>query len=531
MTTSVMSMLEKTGPCLSSVLVDEMSADPAISRETARKQISRAVAAGQLRSVVNLFPKRERFIYLQKQYGSDSYWSNLTTALLNSGSAYGLALSCIMARGGIIKLDHFAAACGSPEAMKKRLSWKTVLEGLLKNKMVREISLPEIGICIALSEKKQSAYEHAVLPMKARHITESILMKAVGQWVRNTGIISYDTLRTREKSTPDLSPSVSQFSFDMSAASYLNPLLQLTKTGETRPGFFVCDILLGSCLSYEHLQPFIVKCRSISSQRNNPRCLFMFIADEYTEEAFMALKRAGIIPATPENLFGSELAEALSQLRDLITYITLSLNKNLTVIDEVMTKLSRIEGATTQLQGDLFEYIVAEAARTDNGFVDVGRLCRSEDGKLADCDVLAIKGHAEITFIECKGYKPYSVVKHGVIKHWISDQIPVFRKYARSSYPNALINVELWTTGKLSQETQDMLGKYTDSVGINKKYNVNILEAHHVRQRIRATRNASLIRVFEKHFIDTPVKVSGRRTAPDPVKLAGHGIDIDFDIE
>lgn len=529
MTTPITKMLEKTSPCLSSVLVDKMSGELGISRETARKQISRAVAAGQLRCVDNLLPKRERFIYLQKQYGSDKYWSNLTTALLNSGSAYGLALTCMMARGGILKLEHFAAACGSPEAMKKRLSWKTVLDELLKNQMVRQFSLPGIGVCIALSEKKHSAYEHAVLPIKARHITESILIKAVGQWVKNTGIISYDTLRTRDKVTPELSPCVSQFRFDMSAASYLNPLLQLTKAGETRPGFFVCDILLGSCLSHEHLQPFIVKCRTISSVRNSPRCLFMFIADEYTEEAFMALKRAGIIPATPENLFGIEFAEALSQLRDLVSELTLSLNENVTVIDEVMTKLSRIEGATTQLQGDLFEYVVAETVREDNKFVDVGRLCKSEDGKSADCDVLALKGHSEVTFIECKGYKPYSVVKHEVIKHWISHQIPVFRKYANRQYPNTAINVELWTTGKLCKETQDMLGRFLASIDINKKYNVNILEAHQVRERIRATRNTSLIRVFEKHFIDTPMKVSGRRTAPVPVKLAGPGFDSDDD--
>ena len=194
-----------------------------------------------------------------------------------------------------------------------------------------------------------------------------------------------------------------------------------------------------------------------------------------------------------------------------------------------MSKLSRIEGATTQLQGDLFEYIVAEAVRGDNGFIDIGRLCKNEDGKSADCDVMAIKGRSEITFIECKGYKPYSVVKHEVIKHWIGHQIPVFRKFAKRDYPNADINVELWTTGKFSDETREMLDKYIDSADINKKYNVRILEAHNVRQIIRATRNDSLIRVFEKHFIDSKMKVSRHRTAPEPTKLAGRDDDFDDD--
>ncbi|MBJ8825205.1 hypothetical protein I5402_16960 [Citrobacter freundii] len=503
-----------------------MASTPGMTRETARKQISRAVVSGRLNCVDKLFPKRERFIYLQKQYGSERYWSNLTTALLESGSAYGLALSCIRARGGILPLEHFATACGSPVAMKNRLSWMTVLEGLLKNGMVRQFFLPGIGDCIGLSEKQQRTYDFAVPVIKARLITESVLMKAVGQWVRNTGIISYDTLRTRETMSSELKPYVSQCMFDMSAASYLNPLLQLSRAGDIRPGFFVCDILLGSKLSLEHLQPFITKCRSVSNVRNSPRCLFMFLADAYSEDAFMALKKAGIIPATPENLFGAELAEALEQLRELIAHVTLGHNDNLQEIDEIMTKLSRIEGVTTQLQGDLFEYIVAEAVRIDNQFIDVGCLCRDEDGKTADCDVMATRGRAEITFIECKGYKPYSVVKHDVIKRWISHQIPVFRKHASRDYPNAVVNVELWTTGKFSEETQDLLNKFTENNLINHKYNIRILQPHEVRKRIRATRNTSLIRVFEKHFIDTTMKGSGRRTVHPPVKLTGNESDI-----
>ncbi|ANS44233.1 hypothetical protein Q5A_019005 [Serratia inhibens PRI-2C] len=529
MTQLISSLLTQMGPCLSSVLVEEMLKKSTMNSTTARKQISRAVAAGQLHCVENLFPKRERFIYLAKQYGSGGYWRNLTTALLDSGSAYGLALSCLRARGGILKLEHFAAASGSPVAMKKRLSWSTVLEGLLQHKMVRKVNLTSIGDCVALTEKSEESYHRAVLPLKARLTTESVLMKAVGQWVKNTGIISYDTLRTRELMAPDQIPCVSNFCFDISAASYLNPLLQYTGSGEPRPGFFVCDLLLGSKLSLQHVQPFITKCRSISSLKNNPRCLYMFIADEYSTDAFLALKKAGIIPATPETLFGNDLAEALVQLRELISYMSLSLNGNITAIDEIMSKLSRIEGATTQLQGDLFEYIVAEVVRTDHFYVEVGRLCKSDDGKQADCDVLALKGKSLVTFIECKGYKPYSTVRHEDIKRWISHQIPVFRKHAQREHSGADIAVELWTTGKFSNDTSDMLKKFTEQNAINQRYNVYILEPHEVRNRINATRNSSLIRVFEKHFINNVHKVTGRRSAPEPVRLAGHDEADEYD--
>ncbi|WPF95449.1 hypothetical protein R5R39_25445 (plasmid) [Klebsiella pneumoniae] len=145
----------------------------------------------------------------------------------------------------------------------------------------------------------------------------------------------------------------------------------------------------------------------------------MFVADEYSEEAFLEMKRAGIIPATPENLFGKDFADALFQLRDLVGSITFSLKDNIVAIDDIMSKLESIAGVTSQLQGDLFEYIVAETVRINSNDVEVGKICKSERKGTAECDVLSRQGNAKITFIECKGYKPYSTVKHEDVKRWI----------------------------------------------------------------------------------------------------------------
>lgn len=342
MTSFIVTSLHKTGPCLSSVLVEEMLKTPGVNRDTARKQISRAVSAGQIHCVDKLFPKRERFVYLKQQYGSGPYWSSLNSALLDTGSAYGLALSCLRARGGILPVKNFSAACGSPVAMKNRLSWTSVLDGLLQYKMVRFVTLSGLGECVALTEKNDDGYLRALHPLKARLLTESVLMKSLSQWIRNNGIISYDTLRTREELNSDKTPCVANFVFDVTAASYLNPLLQFSRSGDIRPGFFVCDMLLGCKLNLVHLQPFITKCRTINSLRNSPRCLFMFVADEYSEEVFLEMKRAGIIPSTPENLFGKDFADALFQLRDLVGLITLSLKDNIAAIDDIMSKLANI---------------------------------------------------------------------------------------------------------------------------------------------------------------------------------------------
>lgn len=529
MTSLIATSLLKTGPCLSSVLVEEMLKTPGVNRDTARKQISRAASAGLIHSVDKLFPKRERFVYLKQHYGTGRYWSSLNTALLDTGSAYGLALSCLRARGGILPAGNFSAACGSPVAMKNRLSWKSVLDGLLQYKMVRIVTLPGLGECVALTEKDDKGYLRALHPLKARQLTESVLMKTLSQWVRNNGLISYDTLRTREELDADQTPCVANFDFDVTAASYLNPLLQFSQSGAIRPGFFVCDMLLGCKLNLVHLQPFITKCRTINSLRKSPRCLFMFIADEYSDEAFLEMKRAGIIPATPENLFGKDFADALMQLRDLVSSITLSLKDNISAIDDIMSRLANIAGATNQLQGDLFEYIVAEAVRIDSKDVEVGRICKSDKGNTAECDVLSLKGNAKITFIECKGYKPYSTVRHEDVKRWIGKQIPVFFSYAKREYPNAEISVELWTTGKLGDDSRNSLRKFKEQNSINQRYNIIVMEPHDVRARINATWNDALIRVFEKHFLSHPEKNIRCKHVPEPVRLAGHDEATEYD--
>lgn len=92
-----------------------------ISAENARKVISRAVLSGEISSIKNVFPKRVQFVYLRDSYGSDEFWQILTDKLIESGSALGLALSALLARGGIIPKRDFGAASGSPVAMKKKL--------------------------------------------------------------------------------------------------------------------------------------------------------------------------------------------------------------------------------------------------------------------------------------------------------------------------------------------------------------------------------------------------------------------------
>lgn len=485
-----------------------------MTRLAARKQVSRAIAAETVSSLKGLFPRREAFIYLPEQFGSPSYWQILTNTLQKTQSAYGYAIGALLARGGIMPLAHFPAASGSPHFMSKRLSHEVVLQRLCSNGLVKKLTLPGIGECVALRESNDEYFNGVEIEVKARMITESVLLKAVAQWSKNLGLVSYEQLKNRDIGEP----KVTGFLFDLSAPSYLSGLIQQKNAGGTMPGFFCCDVLLNGRLEEEHIAPFINKCRSIKSLTKTGKTFFIFVADSYSKDAFSALKEQGIVPATVNNLFGQETAEALRALTETLKNITF-LNKKSEQIDEVMTRLSHIEGAASQLRGDLFEYIVAEAVRDSAENVKVGVQCKDPKGKKADCDVLVINGSRKVTFIECKGYNPYAEVLHKDVKRWIHEQIPVFFKHALTYYPQTPIYLEFWTTGKLGKDSMDLLNDFKEKNKFDTRYEVVILEAHDVKDFINKTRNKSLTRVFGKHFIDYHRKEPLDASTP-PIRLA-----------
>lgn len=515
---TILSLLDEEGPCLSSVLAERLIQEYGVSAESARKMISRAVLAGEISSIKNIFPKREQFVYLRDAYGSDEFWDVLSDKLVESGSALGLALSALTARGGIIPERDFGAASGSPLAMKKKTPFSAVWQTLVNIGLCTEVMLPGIGKCIAIRENDDRRYDTVARQVHARLVTESIFIATLVQWSQNLSLISYNLTRTR-LDDEGKQPAISNYLFDLTGPSYLSPLVT-PGTGGSRPGFFACDVLLGTKVTLIQVQPFIAKCRSLKSMKNVGRSLFMFAASQFDKDAFQALKKEGVIPATPENLFGEEFAKSLSELNSFLFYYFADSSQNLERIDSIMSALAHVKGAAAQLQGVLFEYLVAEVMKHE-GDVEVGRVFRSEKGKKAECDVFIGKGYQALRFIECKGYKPYSVVRHEDVKHWIGKQVPVFVDFAKREKPDAAVHVEFWTTGKLGEDSQVSLKKFTENNATRKRYEIHVLEAHDVKKRFHDTNNKSLIAVYETHFADAYYKENKPREFDKIHRLAG----------
>ena len=170
-------------------------------------------------------------------------------------------------------------------------------------------------------------------------------------------------------------------------------MVKSDKPGHVKPGFIACDVYLGDGpVDKNGIQPFINKCVKLRMLRNIGSCMQIFVADEYAPDAFQDLKKHGIIPATPSNLFGEEVGEGLTVLFQVLRDAT---RKAIDPerFDLLFRTLGKIKGAATQLRGTLFEYLVADVLRKKRvPEVRMNRIFKSPDAKKAEADVIAIEG-------------------------------------------------------------------------------------------------------------------------------------------
>src|SRR5438552_3054697 len=92
--------LKTHGPTLSSRIVESLIKQ-GLTRETARQRVSRA--GGVVKRLVGIqFPNRERFLFLQDDFGKPEFRDNLADALQQSRTSYGRALVALESRGGAV---------------------------------------------------------------------------------------------------------------------------------------------------------------------------------------------------------------------------------------------------------------------------------------------------------------------------------------------------------------------------------------------------------------------------------------------
>jgi len=487
--------LERSGPSLSSDVVEFLVTSLGVAPATARKRVSRAT--GDIKKLGYItFPRKARFVYLQKDFGSPLYWAKLTDALLQTKSAYGYAIAALKQRNGFIPSWQFPIACGAPLRQAKHLSPDTIYTRLNEAGLLTKTLVPGLGECICLVQDA-GYYDRWSSDTRARLLTEELLLAAIGDWVRRLGIVSYDTVKTR---TPDALPKVGTFAWDLTAPSYLGFMVKRAVEGKPKPGFFACDVFLD--LVDEHgVQPFIRKCETLRQLRNVGSCMQVFVARRFTKGAHRLLKQHGIIAATPGSLFGEDVAAGLEQLTSVLR-ASAFVSIDPAEFDELFRKFSKLEGALIQLRGTMFEFLSAEIARrTLSPNVRLNQTYRGSTGEYAEADVVAIREGDSVTFIECKGYNPYAEVPHNLVEQWLQKRVPRIYYAARNhpDWKNLTIRFALWSTGTLSAESLEIITKAKASIK-PARYSIDVLLGEDVLKLCKGAKDASLLVTFKKHF-------------------------------
>lgn len=492
-------VLIKRGGMLSTELKELLIKACNVTDDTARKRISRAEKSNP--NICKLkglnFKNRAVFYYHKRCFGSPMYWHDLCVALLQTKSAYGYALSAIVNRDKAIPVELFPIHSGVPARMAKNLSYERVLADLKVVNVLTELTIPKVGDCIALVQDT-TYLQNIGESIKARLLAEDILIKALGSWLKKLNIASYKKLAFGRSENRQM---VNGFFWDISAPSYIVPLISYTPDS-VKPGFIVCDVSLGNKVTETTISPFLNKVKKSQFSNKQGKCMYMLVAEEFTEEAFSLAKKAGVIPATTRNLFGKEVEETLKSVISVFSHLA-SFIDTPEQITELFSRLDKIEGAVGNLRGTLFEFIIAESLRHLYPNIELGKKLKSTtDNKKYDADIMVTKPY-ETLVIECKSGYPNTQLAHEQVERWLHEQVPnMYRTLSNEGGSNKTFRFELWSTKTLKHESIELIQKVSNQT---KKYHVDFKISDDIRHEVSESNRPELINLLDQHFLKHPL--------------------------
>jgi hypothetical protein len=193
---TITGLLSKHGPALTSEIAARLRRAGA-SAEAARQRLSR-LPDGVLALRGISFPKRTRFLYLESQFGTGEYWEALIKAIKDTNPPYAAAIAAMEARGGMVASRHFAIISGAPVKQSRQVASNVVLERLSAIRVLNRMELTEQGECIVLRGFAGAGGE-SLHSLRARLLTEKVLLQALRQWAGRLNFASPKAMRIRDE--------------------------------------------------------------------------------------------------------------------------------------------------------------------------------------------------------------------------------------------------------------------------------------------------------------------------------------------
>lgn len=439
--------LRMHGPSRTARLVKVLSNTLGLSSDAARQRLSRARTPVE-RYPGKLLPKREAFFYIREDRNTERYWTNLLRDLRETSTVYACAIDALDARGGIVPVREFAVVSGAPLSLKKQVPSERVAQQLVNLGIMKEETIHGFGRCF-------TAIPTAIVSPITRHhfrtirLTEGVMLDGLRQWIRNNGIGSFAKVSIRGEEN---NLQVGQFKWDLTGPSYLFSL----RRPKSPNGFVVADVFAEGRLDVPHIQYFIRKIQMYQKTSNSGMLFPILMAESFTGQALRAGHAAGLMLTTPHNLFGRQVAGALSNLMSTLDNAAAIAAVDGQRLYDLLNKLSEIEGRAGNMRGIMFELMSGHLAKhAIGGSIDLGVLhTHRETGRQTDLDVVCVDKIA-IHLIECKGKGPGGTVSLGEVEQWLQ-KIPIMKDYvaSRDHLRERNQTYALWTTGTFERDAK-----------------------------------------------------------------------------
>lgn len=499
---TILDYLQEHGPSRSASIVQWLTDSQGVSPEAARKRVSR-IATPIERFPVPMLPKGESFVYTRAQRTEEWFWPNFLISMRDSNSIFGVALDGLVARKGAVRVSEFPVVSGATtNPIKGQLTADSVAERLIRAGAVGRRLHTNGDQYLEIVRSELCTPDMS--GMDARGLAEGVILEGVRSWARNIGLASFNSVRIRGES--DRAP-VGPFLFDLAGPSYLLPV----KGAARQPGFFAADVFTDGTLDVAQIQFFIRKASIAHSllRKNGGGIMAMLVADGFTSAALQAGHSAGVILATPKELFGRRAAEGLRTLVQTLQNAAAYASSAPERLTKLLDSLAEIQGAAGNVRGILFELISAYLVRRDAVSIDVGRRARHPvSGQQADIDILKLTSqNSSCTAIECKGREPGGTVTLEEVQDWLR-RIPIFQAYlkAQPHLREANLSFEMWTSGTFES---DALAYLEAQKKTRTKTPIAWLDGNGVLALAAKHKEKAIGNALREHFVGHPLSQTG----------------------
>ncbi len=502
MTKEILEILKSTGPTRSSVIVKKLIEEYNISAATARQRVFRAKKPIMKFSPL-LLPKREDFVYLEREFNTQLFWQNFYNAMSETNSIYALAIDGLINRGGIIEADEFAVISGAPIALKKQVCSDRVMDNLAEAGIIeKKLDGGKEYISIACKEFFIPNINHC----RTLRLTEGIILDSVRKWARNLGLASYNKIVIRGDSEKR---EVGPFMWDLTGPSYILPVRgkkyeEGTLLGEYRQGSLVVDVFAQGVFKEKDIGYFVRKIKTLQRSLPNLRFMPILIAEGFDSQATNYGRQEGIILATMNNIFGDDIAESMKMLIETLNNAVAIAVKNPEKLTKLLNQLLKIEGTTNNLKGVLFELICVYLAKHGGASVSYSvKATNPENGDTADIDILQVFGREKCTAIECKGKGPGGIVTLAEVQDW-KRRLAIFLRHLnnREDFREASISFEIWTTGTFCKDAIDFL---ENEKHVRAKYPIDWKDGKDILDMAITRKQKGIADALKTHYLNHPL--------------------------